>query len=134
MRKISVLMITSRPEDASELKALLEDTPWELQTLPQIEDAAAALRAAAVPLLLFDGETAGPPWREKMKALATSRRNACVILLSNVSDQYLWEEVVQHGGFDLLARPFRKEQVLSTLLFAYAHYRTPWPKTNARSG
>jgi FixJ family two-component response regulator len=131
MRKISLLMITSRPEDEAELKELLHGTPWELEALPQIEYAAAALKAAEVPLLLFDGATAGPQWREKMKALATSRRNACVILLSNVSDQYLWEEVVQHGGFDLLTRPFRKEQVLSTLLFAYAHCRTPWPKAKA---
>jgi len=131
MRKISVLIITSRPEDVVELKQLLHDTPWELEALPAIEDAAAALKTAAVPMLLFDGETVGPHWREKLKALAKSKRNACVILLSKVSDQYLWEEVVQHGGFDLLTRPFRKEQVLSTLLFAYAHCRTPWPKMAA---
>jgi len=134
MRKISLLMITSRPEDGEELKELLQDTPWELEALPQIEDVAAALKAAAVPMLLFDSDAAGPHWREEMRALIKSRRNACVILLTNVSDQYLWEEVVQHGGFDLLTRPFRREQVLSTLLFAYAHCRTPWPKTIARSG
>jgi DNA-binding NtrC family response regulator len=129
MRKISVLMITSRPEDEAELKQLLQDTPWELEALLRIEDAAAALKSAAVPLVLFDGDTADAQWREEMKALVKSKRNACVILLSNVSDPYLWEEVVRHGGFDLLTRPFRKEQVLSTLLFAYAHCRTPWPKT-----
>jgi len=134
MRKICVLMITSRPEDDAELKELLHDSQWELETLPRIEDAATALKAAAVPLVLFDGNTADAEWREKMKALIQSRRNACVILLTNVSDQYLWEEVVWHGGFDLLTRPFRREQVLSTLLFAYLHCRTPWPKRIARSG
>jgi AmiR/NasT family two-component response regulator len=134
MRKIPVLMITSRPEDEAELKELLHNSPGELETLPRIEDPAAALRAAAVPLVLFDGSTADTQWREEMKALIQSRRNACVILLTNVSDQYLWEEVVQQGGFDLLTRPFRKEQVFSTLLFAYTHFRTPWPKTIARSG
>jgi FixJ family two-component response regulator len=132
MRKISVLIFTARPEDEVELKELLEDTPWELQALPLGEDAAAALKTAAVPIMLFDRDAADCTWREKMTGLAKSRRNACVILLSNVSDQYLWEEVVQHGGFDLLARPFRKEQLLSMLLFAYAHCRTPWPKAIAR--
>jgi DNA-binding NtrC family response regulator len=134
MRTISVLIITSRLKDEAELKELLQDTSWELEAVPQMEDAAAALKAAAVPLLLFDGDTAGRHWREKMEAFAKLKRNACVILLTNVSDQYLWEEVVRHGGFDLLTRPFRKEQVLSTLLFAYAHCRTPWPKTIAGSG
>jgi FixJ family two-component response regulator len=64
-----------------------------------------------------------------MRRLIKTRRGACVVLLSSVADQYLWDEVVHQGGFDLLTRPFRKEQVLSTLMFAYAHCRTPWPKT-----
>ena len=51
----------------------------------------------------------------------------CVILLSSVADQYLWEEVVHSGGFDLLTRPFRQEHVLSKLSFAYSHWRGRWP-------
>lgn len=130
MKQITLLIVTSRAEDMPELLGLLRETPWELTSVPQ-EEAAAALKAAPVPILLFDRDLAGPSWRETIKRLIHSRRNACIVLLSNVADQYLWEEVVQQGGFDLLTRPFRKEQVLSALVFAYAHCRTPWPKTHA---
>jgi FixJ family two-component response regulator len=109
--KIPLHLVTSRSEDAAELNEILAGTSWEL-----------AQEAAQIVLLDHD-----PDWRESMKRLIHSHRNACVVLLSNVTDQYLWEEVVQQGGFDILTRPFHKEQVLSTLLFAHAHCRTPWP-------
>jgi DNA-binding NtrC family response regulator len=129
MQKIPLLIVTSRAEDVRELKDLLHESPWELTGISRLEDADAALRAAEVPILLFDRDSPNATWQATMKRFIKLRRSACVVLLSNVSDQYLWEEVVQHGGFDLLTRPFRKEQVLSTLVFAYAHCRTPWPKT-----
>jgi FixJ family two-component response regulator len=129
MEKISILIATSRGEDAGNLRAHLADSPWELV---EIQDATAALKSASVPILLLDSnllETGGEStWQVELKKLAKTRRSASVILLSNVTDQYLWDEVVQHGGFDVLTRPFKKETILSVLLFAYAHCRTPWPK------
>jgi DNA-binding NtrC family response regulator len=128
MQKIPVLIVTSRAEDVAELNSILEGTPWELTNASRGEDVGAALKAASVPILLFDRDTASESWQKTMRDLIKLRRGACVVLLSNVADQYLWEEVVQHGGFELLSRPFRKELVLSTLVFAYAHCRAPWPK------
>jgi FixJ family two-component response regulator len=124
MQKIPLFIVTSRSEDVAELRELLAGSPWEPASH---KDAGAALKSAAIPILLLDRDTA-ENWQDEIKHLTRLRRGACVILLSNVSDQYLWDEVIQHGGFDCLARPFRKEQVLSTLLFAYAACRTPWPK------
>jgi FixJ family two-component response regulator len=130
MQKIPLLIVSSRPEDVKGLASLLEETPWDLTDASRLEDPAMALKGATVPILLFDRDTAGACWQVTMQRLVKSRRGACVVLLSNVSDQYLWDEVVQHGGFDLLARPFRREQVLSTLMFAYAHCKTPWPRVS----
>jgi DNA-binding NtrC family response regulator len=129
MQKIPVLIVTSRTEDVEELTSILSETPWELTDASDLEDPSAALKGAAVPILLFDRDATAGGWRIEMKRMIKSRRGACVVLLSSVADQYLWDEVVHQGGFDLLTRPFRKEQVLSTLMFAYAHCRTPWPKT-----
>jgi DNA-binding NtrC family response regulator len=129
MQKLPVLIVTSQMEDVDELRSILEGTPWDLSDASHLEDPSVAIKAAAPPILLFDRNTADGAWQVTMKRIIKSRRGVCVVLLSNVGDQYLWDEVVQHGGFDLLTRPFRKEQVLSTLMFAYAHCRTPWPKT-----
>ena len=124
MQKIPLLIVTSRSEDVLELQGILSEVPWEL-TCP--DDPSAALKSAPIPILLLDRDTT-ENWQDTIKQMTKLRRGACLILVSNVSDQYLWDEVIQHGGFDCLARPFRREQVLSTLMFAYAQCRTPWPR------
>jgi DNA-binding NtrC family response regulator len=129
MQKIPLLIVTSRAEDVEDLTSMLHDTPWELTDASHLEDPSTALKGAAVPIMLFDRDAADAGWQTAMRRLIKTRRGACVVLLSSVADQYLWDEVVHQGGFELLTRPFRKEQVLSTLMFAYAHCRTPWPKT-----
>jgi DNA-binding NtrC family response regulator len=128
LQKISVLIVTSRPEDIGELRDLLPGTPWQLNDVRDLEGAAEALRAAAVPMLLFDRDTADGCWQDAIRQLTRIHPSACVVLLSNVADQYLWDEVIQQGGFDVLTRPFKKDQVLSTFVFAYAQCRAPWPK------
>lgn len=129
MVKIPLLIVTSHAEDVEELKAILHGTPWEVTDASHLDDPTAALRGAAIPIVLFDRDAAGPCWQASIQRLIKCRRGICVLLLSSVADQYLWDEVVHHGGFDLLTRPFRKDQVRSTLMFAYAHCKTPWPKT-----
>jgi response regulator of citrate/malate metabolism len=49
-----------------------------------------------------------------------------VILVSRVTDTYLWEEVVRMGGFDVVAKPFRKDTVEQVLTFALNHWKTGW--------
>jgi PleD family two-component response regulator len=49
------------------------------------------------------------------------RRDVCVILVSSESPAPLSAEVVRCGGFDVLARPLQRGQVLAMLLFAYTH-------------
>jgi hypothetical protein len=50
--------------------------------------------------------------------LLNTAESCCLISLSDVSDPYLWNELVHYGGFDLLARPFEQAEVHRTLAFA----------------
>ena len=129
---MNVLLASSREEDRRDLEAILEGTRWKLTAAGSRAEAEQALGDLDVPIVLCDRDLQGSCWQENVRALATARRGACVILLSNVSDPYLWDEMVQRGGFDVLTRPFEKQAVLSMLLFAYTHCRTAW--TIAPSG
>jgi FixJ family two-component response regulator len=61
-----------------------------------------------------------------------ARRNVCVIVLSNEADAHLSDEVVRCGGIDLLTRPFKRQQVLPMLVFAYTFCRGHGPFLRAR--
>jgi|SRR5712691_5767997 len=124
---MTILLASSQEEDRRNLEAILEGTPWKLVTAGGLSEAERVLHDLDVPIVLCDRDLPGAPWQKNVRALAAGRRAACVILLSNVSDQYLWEEVVLQGGFDVLTRPFQKRGALSMLIFAHTHCRTAWP-------
>ena len=121
---------TTRQDDAANLSAILEGTPWALNEAAIRAEAVRIVRETSVPIVLCDRDVGAGPWQETMAALIAARRGACVILLSIVADQYLWDEVIRLGGFDVLTRPFQKEQVLAMLMFAYTHWKTSWPKSS----
>ena len=124
---MNVLLVSGQEQDGPNLESILEGTPWRVMAAGNLAQAEQILRDLDPPIVLCDRDLLGSSWQENVRSLAAARRGACVILLSNVSDQYLWDEVVQRGGFDVLTRPFEKQPVLSMLIFAYTHCRTSWP-------
>lgn len=125
--KVQVLLVSARAEDRRNLQAILKGTPWDMVEVGDRAGAVEALQRSAFPIVLYDRDLAGGAWQDGLQMLLAACGRACVILLSSVADEYLWNEVVQGGGFDVLTRPFRKEQVVATLDFAYTHWKTRWP-------
>ena len=67
-------------------------------------------RQVDAPVILYDRDLPGVEWQKGIPRLVSASNTPCLILLSDVSDPYLWDELVQHGGFDLLTRPFQREK------------------------
>ena len=43
------------------------------------------------------------------------------MLISPVADDYLWNEVLSNGGYDVLAKPLRQQDVLRAVKFAWSY-------------
>ncbi|MEO8129033.1 MAG: hypothetical protein ABI822_18155, partial [Bryobacteraceae bacterium] len=63
-------------------------------------------------------------WREAVCELSALSPRPYVILLSNSSDQNLWEELVTCGGSDVLRMPFETEAVLRAVRTGWAFWLT----------
>ncbi|MCL4402044.1 MAG: response regulator, partial [Acidobacteria bacterium] len=123
-------LLAIAPADAE--RRSLEDTVvkagWNFVAVDKWPDGLKLLNTRAFPVVLYDRDLPGADWRAAIRAIISSRNPACVILASRVADTYLWEEVIQHGGFDILPKPFQQEQLLRTLRFALYHWRTGWTR------
>jgi hypothetical protein len=73
-------------------------------------------------IILLDRDLTESGWRESMIALAESSPGACIMLASRVMDGYLWNEVVRHGGYDVLAKPLREPEVSRALRLAWSYW------------
>ena len=74
------------------------------------------------PVILCDRDLPGNGWRGMVEGLASSPHRACVILVSAVVDTYLWNEVVRTGGFDVLSKPIRDDDVARAVRLAWSYW------------
>jgi FixJ family two-component response regulator len=62
-------------------------------------------------IVILDRDLTGADWRADVKSLVHSKLSPCVILVSRVADDYLFEEVVRQGGFDITTKPIRIDEL-----------------------
>ena len=124
---IPILLASERDDDYRRLQALLQNTKWTLVRPLSWGEVSSFCDRAVNPIVLVDRHFQGSDWRFTVSSLLNTTASCCLILLSDVSDPYLWNELVQQGGFDVLARPFERSEVLRTLAFAQKHCEAGWP-------
>jgi DNA-binding response OmpR family regulator len=101
-RKLA-LAISGRPEIHT---ALAEALPadWTIVEAGDLPHALDILSTREIPIVLLDRDTPVLEWRDAVMRLAAAPYRCCVILLSSVVNQNLWDEVAGCGGFEVLAK------------------------------
>src|SRR4051794_21102738 len=99
---LTVLAVTQSEADQKNLRSIAERSGWELTVAPNCAVALSILTRRHVPVVLCDRDLPGRDWRESVKCLLAPVSPPCVILASSVNDGYLWQEVVQTGGYDVV--------------------------------
>src|SRR6266545_4761222 len=117
-----VLLVTSNQRDRDSLDSVLENTRWRVEPAASTEEAIQRLRAVPFSVVLWDRDAAGADWKDGLRRLAGVSHRPAVLLLSEVADPYLWEEVIRAGGFEVMTRPFRRNETLAALEFAHRHW------------
>ena len=98
---------------------------WNVVFADTCSDAKAALDQAQAPVVLCDRELLGMGWRNAVEGLSGPPNQACVILLSETVDSYLWNDVVRAGGHDVLLKPLKEEGVVRAVRLARTYWNSP---------
>jgi len=64
-----------------------------------------------VPLIFCERDLPDGNWRDILSHLAELTDAPALVVTSKFADEYLWSEVLNLGGFDVLAKPFRELEV-----------------------
>lgn len=110
--QVRVLAVTQNASDWRTLQEIANGRGWALFWAHSRESALAILSHYAIPIVICDRDLPGEDWRDVVKHIAGFRPPVSILLASSVSDEYLWREVVQHSGFDVLPKPFRDDNVI----------------------
>jgi DNA-binding response OmpR family regulator len=105
---------------ACALNQIFQKNGWEFITTEDLGEAREAIRSTPTPIVILDRDLAGPDWRPAVRRLASEPNAPSIILASHVVDDYLLEEVIQQGGYDVIAKPFREQEVTRAIEFAWS--------------
>jgi len=113
---VTVLAILTSQTDRAQLESIFEKAGWRIVFANSIEE----LTTQPILIVLYDRDLPGADWRQAIQQISSSQPSRKVILASFVADDYLWEEVIHFGGYDILPKPFRESEVRHVIQFAWA--------------
>jgi DNA-binding NtrC family response regulator len=108
--------------DRAIVRELSSSRRWDVSFADACSDALALIGQTKAQMLFLDRDLGGSDWRESMSAFASSPNKICIVLVSRVVDAYLWNEVVRNGGYDVLPKPLRADDVSRAVGLAFSYW------------
>lgn len=127
---VPVVALVVDEEDRNVLAAVSGREPLKVHFAESCEETLAVASRLSPPVILLDRDWPGIEWRPVVERLSASPHRACVILMSGVSDDYLLQEVIRRGGYDILSKPLRAENVARLVKLALSYWNSA-PKSAA---
>ena len=120
----AIVGLVADEQDRRLLAGLGSRNQWNVTFADNFETAQALSVQLRVSAILCDRDVPGREWREVVEDLSSSRHRPCVLLVSRVVDDYLWNEVVRRGGYDVLSKPLREEDLVRAIKLAWAYWNS----------
>ena len=80
-------------------------------------------------MIFCDHSVEDGTWQDLLNRVSAIAGPPLVVVTSRLADDHLWAEVLNVGGWDVLAKPFREREVLHVLDTAWIHKVNPFPLT-----
>ena len=122
---VSALMVGEYENDRMLVHDLFHKLRWRLFEARDRRRAMDCLIRHPVQVVLAEGGEGPWNWRRILRDLRKLRRPPQLIVTSRTAEPALWAEVLNIGGFDVLARPFEAEEVERVVASASRHFDLP---------
>ena len=121
--RVVVLVVSSFEEDLLSLRDTLVPSTWTLYVASGAAEAKKILRQTWVPVILCERELPDGNWKDLLVAVAGLQNPPLMIVTSRLADEYLWAEVLNLGGYDVLAKPFNSIEVTRVMSMAWQRWK-----------
>jgi DNA-binding response OmpR family regulator len=119
---ITILCVPGTDPDRQLLDEISRRNHWNMSFASSSDEARESLKRSRPQIILIDRDIDGADWRYAVSSLAAASGGACVLLISRVIDDYLWNEVVTNGGYDVLRKPLSESEVLRNVKLAWSYW------------
>jgi DNA-binding response OmpR family regulator len=121
-----VLFVSPHDEDHCALIHILRPAGWSLDSAFGCLDAIKSLEVESAPVVIVERDLPDGNWKSLRNRLIQMPFAPKLIVTCRLADERLWVEVLNLGGYDVLAQPFYAREVLSSVNSAFNHWGEEW--------
>src|SRR4051812_22677119 len=116
---LGILSLSASTEDHIAVRQSLSRIPCQVQTAESCRSAFGILRYGRISIVVCERDLPDGSWRDVLERLESSPERPLLIVTSWLADEWLWAEVLNLGGYDVLAKPFNVDETRHVLETAY---------------
>ncbi len=130
-KTVAVLLISQLLEDHLLLQGIFSHSKWQIFSASSWEEAQRFLERHPMPVVLCEAKLTDCSWRDVLAGLSGRPDPPALVVTSHVADEYLWAEVLNLGGYDVLMKPFDQTEVFRVISLAWLNWKNGRERTRA---
>jgi len=128
---VTVLAVSASPEDQASLRAIFNHSRWRLFQVESCAEAIPILAAHSIPVVVGDATLPDGTFHNLLAHGASLPIPPLLIVASHLADDRLWAEALNLGAHDVLAKPFRANEVFRSISLAWRQWNESLEKRSA---
>ena len=122
---VSVLAVGEFEQDRPLLHDIFRHLGWRLFEARDRRRAMQYLERNPVHVVLAESDLPNWSWKKVLHDIRRLAPPPQLIVTSRTADDYLWAEVLNIGGYDVLPQPFARDEVERVVAAAHRHHAFP---------
>lgn len=108
---VTVLLISADAGDHVLMRHVFDHSNWVLYQCRSVEEGLEFLRKQTFAVVIVEERLTGGDWKDALRAFDATARPPKLIVTSYGADSALWAEVINLGGYDVLAKPWNDREL-----------------------
>ncbi len=130
----SAVLVSAIEEDHRFLGRVFSQQGWMLHKTRSLESAMDLLRRNPVPVVVTERDLPLGNWKDVLAAIQQLPQVPTLIVTARLADEYLWAEVLNLGGYDVLSQPFQVTELLWVFGNAWRMRKDTWTRERCSPG
>lgn len=108
---VSALAVGVADQDQAKLESIFRAHGWQLGKAHTRVEARAILASSPVRVVIAESDLPGCGWMGILEEVRQMPNPPVLVVTARLADEALWAEVLNMGGYDVLAKPLDGEEV-----------------------
>src|ERR1700678_351027 len=120
--KLSAWLVGDYQDDRLLVRDVFKQLGWRLFEARDRKRAMLCLESNPVQVVIAKSDVPNWSWRGVLTDLRRLTKPPQLIVTSRTADELLWAEVLNIGGYDVMAQPFEQYEVERVIASAHRHF------------